>query len=403
MLTNIILRAPVYSQSGYGAHSKDIAMCLWNSQQFNVSILPTGWGGSSVTTNTLTLKEKEALEFMCNNRLHEGVEFIFIHVGIPTEFQKVSKFNVGITAGLESDSINQDWVNGCNQMDLVIVPSNVIRDIFIKCGVKCKVEVVEEGVDTQIFNEKPVEITNNIFDEVDTPHNLLSIGQWLQGGVGEDRKGIGLLINTFLKAFKDDKKVGLILKTHITNNSSVDYYYVKERLKELKGNLEFPKIYLLHGELSTTQLVNLYKHPKVNGFVSLTSGEGWFRPLAESIACDLPTIVTGWGGHMHYVNSDYVKTVNYSLKTVPRSALMQPCFSPGMAWAYPDVEDAKRKMRFVIENSLSTKKKAVEYGEIFRKIYNKEIVYSKLVSILDKVSYDVLKGNSIRKIEIEKV
>lgn len=401
MLKNIVLRAPVFSQSGYGAHSKDIAMALWNSQKFNVSILPTGWGGASTSTEGMTLKEKEALEYMCNNKLHQGVPFIFAHVGLPTEFQKIGNFNIGITAGLESDSITQEWVNSCNTMDLVIVSSNVVKDIFIRSGVTSRVEAIEEGVDISIFNDKP--LVEDLFPAIDTSHNLLAIGQWLPGRFGEDRKGIGILIDTFLKTFKDDKNVGLVLKTYITNNSSVDFYRLRKLLKDTiaSHDRKTANIYLVHGNLTTEQLISLYKHPRINGFVSLTSGEGWGRGIAEAIACDLPVAVTGWGGHMHYSNPRYMKLIEYSLKPVSLSAVQSGFFTPDMIWAYPNLEDAKRKMKQLIENPLSNKKNAIEYGKIFRETYNKDIVYLKLVNLLD--SFKFSNDNQPKKILLEKV
>lgn len=389
MQGNIILRAPVYSQSGYGAHSKDIAMSLWDSQKFNMSIVPTGWGGSSTSLEGMTLREKEAMDFMVNNRLHQNSPFIFVHVGIPNEFQKLGTLNVGITAGLEADKIRKEWVEGCNLMDLVIVPSSVIKETFINSGVTTRVEVVEEGVDISIFNNEKISLKKDILENVDTPINLLSIGQWLGGGVGEDRKGIGLLIDLFMKTFEHNKQVGLILKTYLNNNSSMDYTYLLDRLREIKRGRKYPTIHLIHGNLSNNELVSLYKHPKVAGFVSLTSGEGWGRGVAESISCDLPVLVTGWGGHMHYVDTQYVTTVDFSLKQVSRASLMTKFFTPDMVWAYPEEEDSKRKMKYMVDNHILNKKKAVEYGEKFRKMYSKEIVYKKLIVLFEELSHNL--------------
>jgi len=400
--TNIIFRAPVYSQSGYGAHSRDIVMSLWNSQEFNISILPTGWGITSISLNSLSLKEKEALNFMSNNKFHSNSPFIFVHVGIPTEFQRVGRVNIGITAGLEADKIPLSWVKSCNNnVDLIIVPSNFVKNSFIASGVQTPIEVVEEGVDIDIFNEKE-EIVEGLLDNVETSFNLLSTGQWLHGGVREDRKGIGLLIKTFLKVFEHNKNVGLILKTFTNNNSSVDYEFTKERLQEFKGTKKYPRIYLIHGNLTDKEQAGLYKHPKVKGYVSLTSGEGWGRGVAEAIACNLPVAVTSWGGQMHYLNSNYVKLIDYNLGPVSRSALMTRIFTPNMLWAYPNEKDAEKQIKDLVENPISNKKKAVEYGEIFRKLYNKSVIYEKLINIFKKYSQQLDISSSEKKIEIEK-
>ena len=400
MRTNIIFRAPVYSQSGYGSHSKDIVLSLWQTQKFNLSVVPTEWGGSSLSDTGLKSNEKDALFFMTNNKIHKDVPFIFAHVGIPTEFQKIGKINVGITAGLEANKINQDWVNGCNLMDLIIVPTTFVKETFQSSGVTTRVEVVGEGVDTTIFNNTPLDI--DILKDISTPVNILSTGQWLPGRIGEDRKGIGILIDTFMKAFENDKKVGLILKTYINNNSSVDHTHLIERMKDIKGGKEFPRIHVVHGNLTNEEMASLYKSPKVCGFVSMTSGEGWGRGIAEAAACDLPIVVTGWSGHMDYINSLYSKTIDFNLKQVPRNLLYTKYFTSDMVWAYPNIEDAKRKVRNLVENPISHKSKAKEFGSIFRKNYNKDVVYERIVELFDELSLKMSLGNS-SSIILEKI
>jgi glycosyltransferase involved in cell wall biosynthesis len=398
---NIVLRAPVFSQSGYGAHSRDIAISLWNSQKFNIAILPTQWGGSTNTADTIPVKDKEVLLFMCNNVIHKYVPFIFVHVGIPSEFTKVGNLNVGITAGLESNKIPKEWVDKCNLMDLVIVPSNFQRDVFKNSGVTAKIAVVEEGVDTSIFNNNPVNsdvFVYKLLDDLPCEKNLLGVGQWLQGGIGEDRKGIGLLINLFVKTFENNKKVGLVLKTQISNNSSYDYYHIQQRIKSIKGNALYPKITLLHGNLTDEEMSIIYKHPKITGFVSLTSGEGWGRSIAEAVACDLPVAVTGWSGHMHFINPKYFNVIDFDLKPVSAGALSTGFFTSDMIWAYPNIEDAKKKIKDLIDNEEENRKKAKEAGEIFRKSFSKESTYSKLIDLFSNLSQSLISKSSLGNI-----
>lgn len=403
MIPNIILRAPVYSQSGYGVHSKDITMALWDSQKFNISLIPTGWAASSISLESINMREKEALNFMSNNLLHKEVPFIFIHVGIPPEFQQIGQINVGVTAGLEADKITKEWVEGCNRVDLVIVPSNFVKEVFQMSGVTSRIEVVEEGVDTTVFNNDTLVIQEDLLKDIEQPINLLGIGQWLGGGIGEDRKGIGILVDTFLKTFEGNPKVGLVLKTYLNNNSTVDFTILKERLKDLKQNRKYPQIHLVHGNLTDQEMVQLYKHPKIAGFVSLTSGEGWGRGIAESIACDLPVAVTGWGGQMHYLNSINAKLIDFTLKQVPHSAVTTRFFTPDMVWAYPNIEDARRKMRDLVENPLSNKKRAKEQGEVFRKTYSKDVIYKKLIILFEELSLKLEEKSLERNFLVEKV
>ena len=55
---------------------------------------------------------------------------IFIQLSVPNEFQPVGKFNIGITAGIETTVCDASWIQGCNKMNLIIVPSNHAKTVF---------------------------------------------------------------------------------------------------------------------------------------------------------------------------------------------------------------------------------------------------------------------------------
>ena len=381
MKPNIVLQAPVFSLSGYGSHARDIALALFEAKKYNISVLPTGWGGTS-TTDNLPVDTHDTLVFMCNNRLQQGSEFTFIHVGIPPEFKKVGRFNIGITAGLEATGLPDAWVKGCNQMDLVIVPSTFMRELFVGCGVTSPVQVVGEGTDINVFNPT-VECKLNL--DLPTSFNFLGGGQWMSQPAGEDRKGIGLLIQLFCEQFADNQDVGLVLKTLTMNTSSPDFYHTKMRIEDIKRGKPFPKIYLIHGDMREDELAQLYRHPKIKAFVSLTSGEGWHRMAAEAAASNLPLIITGWSSHMDFVQKDKANIVSYELKEVPRSVIAGGFFEQGMQWAFPDPANAKRKMRLCYDGYSVALSRAKELGEIFRKNWNREATSKQLVAAIDAV------------------
>jgi len=371
---NIIIQAPAYSLSGYGAHSRDIIEELWESNNFNICLKPTNWGSNS-SANLLSTYIKDILDFCARNNIHNSLEYIFIHVGIPTEFKKESKsINIGITAGLEADYISQEWVNSCNDMNMVIVPSQFEKNIFINSGVKTRIEVVNEGIDITVFNHETPTI---VLDKVTTKFNFLCVGQWLDYNIGIDRKQIGILLDTFYNIFKDNKDVGLLLKTFTYNNSSPDSYFLKERIRELKDkNGSNAKVYLLHGEMTDTEMSSLYNFADV--FISFTSGEGFGRPLAEAMSCDLPIIATGWSGHTEFLSYENSTLLPYKLGAIPNL----PFFEKGMKWAYVNVEKGVEKMLHCVQDYSLYKNKAVIAGKIFRERFNKKITYDKLVNIL---------------------
>ncbi len=386
MKRNIVLRAPVFSLSGYGEHSRDIALSLLKDERFNVSVIPTGWGGSS-TGEHFDESVLSSLVFGCNNKIRERSTFIFIHVGIPTEFEHVGAFNVGITAGLESTRISQKWVEGCNKMDLVIVPTKFASDTFMREGVTKPIIVVPEGVDINTFNDVVSEEEDSII--LDTKFNFLSIGQWINSPFGKDRKQIGLLIDTFLKAFHDDPDVGLVLKTYTNNISSPDRFITKSKIEQIRNGRKDPKIYLLHGELTIEEMASLYRHPKIHAYVSLTSGEGWNRPTAEAVCCGLPIAITGWSGHMDYLNEHNATLINYNFVEVPPEVVQNgEIFERGMRWAMVDVNDAVNKMVEMRHNYINLKTRATDNAVSMQEKYNKEKVYKELNDTLMKIVFE---------------
>jgi glycosyltransferase involved in cell wall biosynthesis len=384
--TNIVFQASVFSLSGYGAHARDLAISLLDDNRFNVSIIPTGWGASS-TVDCLDEKTVQKLIFGVNNKISPHLSYIFIHLGLPSEFERKGAYNVGITAGLEATRISQKWVDGCNLMDLVIVSTNFMRDTFLREGVTKPVLVVNEGVDDKIFNLNPVE--QRVLDPavVTTTTNFLSIGQCQSFMLGKDRKQTVLLLDTFVRAFDGDASVGLIIKTHMNNISSPDRFNIKKQFSRMVGRRAGPKIYLLHGELTELEMAGLYKDPLINAYVSMSSGEGWNRPAAEAMACGLPIIITGWSGHMDYLNSENAILIDYKFQDVPLEVIQAgPWFEKGMKWAYPDVASATEKMRYVKEAPAMAKADAERPAVKFAAKYNKETAYKIFTDTISRIA-----------------
>ncbi|MCK9541088.1 MAG: glycosyltransferase [Novosphingobium sp.] len=380
MKKNIIFSCPAYSMSGYGAHSRDMIEAIWNSGKFNLSILANGWGGST-NSRYLGLNIKDILDFCNHNKITEEQPYTFVHVGIPTEFKRNSKYkNIGVTAGLEADRLPNSWVDGCRNVDLLIVPTQFEKDLFIKSGVKTRIEIVNEGVDTEIFHPLQTPIP---LPQYPTKFNFLAVGQWLNFETGTDRKQIGLLLELFLETFKENEDVGLVLKTYHTNFSTPDLHIVRGKLEELKNNIKSKaRLYLLHGELYDKGLAGLYTHPDIHALISLTSGEGWGRPLAEAMACDLPIIATGWSGHTEFLNANNSVVLPYVLRQIPQSNGMW--FEKNMKWAYVNINDVILAMRDMIINYDNYKKRATIEGVTFREKFNKKVVYQKLIELLEE-------------------
>jgi hypothetical protein len=60
-------------------------------------------------------------------------------------------------------------------------------------------------------------------------------------------------------------------------------------------------------------------------------------------------------------------------------------------------------MKDLVENPLSNKKRAKEQGEIFRKTYNKNFLYKKLVSLFEELGTQLENNSSKNTFLVEKV
>ena len=293
----VLVTAPVGTRSGYGSHSRDICRSLIAMDKFDVKIWPVRWG--STPQNVLSEQnpqDKPIIERLLDNPNMDRQPEIHFHIVVPNEFQPIAKYNIGITAGLETTVMPPEWLEGLNRMNLNLVPANFIKESLSQISfekhdkntkqkigdIKCEtsVEVLFEGADTEIY--KPTkEFSKDLIGElkgIKEDFCFLFVGHWLQGGLGNDRKDLGMLIKTFLETFKNQKKQpALILKTSGASPSILDREEIMGKLREIKNtvNGKLPNIYILHGDLRDEEMNGLYNHPKVKAHVSFTRRGFW--------------------------------------------------------------------------------------------------------------------------------
>lgn len=335
----LVYQGPVSSRSGYGDHARDVLRSFIKMDRFNIKVVDTPWG--ACPRNGLDReKDKDITDLFLTQNLSQKPD-VFVQVSIPSEFNPHGKFNIGITAGIESTLVHQSWLAGMNKMDMNIVPSvhskavfeNTTYDMFDdnrnKIGVmksEKPIEVLFEGADLSMFDSKiPVpEKIDSTLSNIKEDFNFLFVGHWLQGDLGHDRKDIGMLIKTFCETFAGTgKKPGLILKTSNATFSVIDRENLKDKIQKIKNSIgknNLPNIYLLHGDLSTEEMNGLYNHKKVKAHVSFTKGEGYGRPLAEFALSGKPIIVSKWSGQVDFLPEQHTVFLEGSLTQVDESA-----------------------------------------------------------------------------------
>jgi glycosyltransferase involved in cell wall biosynthesis len=404
----MVFCGPVETVSGYGSHARDLVLSLIKMDKFEIKIFPINWGDTPMNA----LDENNTEHFEILSRISkESISVkpdIWIQCTIPTEFNPIGKYNIGITAGIETDVCSPEWVEGCNKMDLILVPSNHAKDIFIQTAYEKKnkltgetigtvkinkpIEVLHEGVRTDIYNKnkKPTESVSEKLNTIKEDFCFLFVGHWLKGDFGEDRKDISGLIYTFLKTFKDTKNPpALILKTSMGTFSRTSKTEIVKKITSIKQMVDgkkLPNIYLLYGDLNEDEMNTLYNHKKVKAFVSFTKGEGYGRPIAEFLTTGKPVIVSGWSGHLDFVNPNGNILLPGQLKPVHDSSVWETVINKGSKWFSVDYTIASNKLLDVhskYNNYLSKSKVSIwdmrntwsydKMSEKFNNILNKRL------------------------------
>mgnify|MGYP003339096039 FL=1 len=240
----VLIMAPVATVSGYGARSRDIAYSVIKSNKYNVKIWNTRWGSTPMNAlDPENAKHKAILDCLLTEPKLETQPEIFVQITVPNEFQRLGKFNIGITAGIETTIASAPWIEGCNRMDLVLTSSEHSKNVLQHSAwmkhnqqtqqaegemrLEKPIEVLFEGVDLDIyFQTKDINKTiNDELKEVKEDFAFLFVGHWLNGDFGEDRKNVSGLIRVFLEAFKNKaahNQPALVLKTSSADFSKID-------------------------------------------------------------------------------------------------------------------------------------------------------------------------------------
>ena len=364
-----VVTAPVATRSGYGAHSRDICRALIKLDKYDVKIWPVRWGNTPMNAlNQDDSNDKMIIDRLLSEPNLPAQPELHIHIVIPNEFQPFAKYNIGITAGLESTVCPPEWIQGMNKMNLNIVPSHFVKDTINALGFDIQndktgekegvlknekpLEVLFEGVDTNIY-KKTNEFSKLLVDElshVEEQFNFLYVGHWLQGGLGQDRKDTGMLVKVFCETFKNMKnQPALIMKTSSAGFSVLDREEMLNRINQIKNTIKgnLPNIYLLHGDFTDDEMNGLYNHPKVKAHVTFTHGEGFGRPLLEATLSEKPIIAPKWSGHVDFLDPSKSVTLDGNLTAVEKGSFPDNFYVEGAQWFTVNYQKASQTLRTI--------------------------------------------------------
>ena len=396
-----IVSCPIDIISGYGSRSRDFVKALIKAkgEDWDIKILSQRWG--ECPYGALSREVPEELDLI--NRVVPQIESqpdVWFQITVANEFQAVGKYNIGVSALVETTILPAELLEGLNKMNLNIVSSNFVKDIaqrtsFDKIDPNTNqkqatinltkpIEVLFEGVDVNKY--KRLEKSNFDLSDIKEEFCFLSVGHWLSGDIGEDRKQLTTLIKSFLVAFKDKKKrPALILKTSLAGFSIMEEEKILDSIDAIRKTVggDMPNIYLVYGELTEEEMNNLYNHEKVKAF-ALVGNEGFGRPYLEfSAASSKPIIASPFSGHLDFLNEEFNVFVKGKVEQIHPSAANQFLIKES-SWFKADQKSVEDTLKAVYENYSKFVDNSKRQGHISRTQFSFDSMVEKLSDILNR-------------------
>lgn len=198
------------------------------------------------------------------------------------------KDNIYIMTMWETDILHRYCVNELNDTAAkVFVPCSWNLETFKKSGVK-NVQLLNLFVDDKYFHYKP---------KKDLSKFVFFCGAHLDNyESANERKDITLIIECFLKLFRDNNKVELVVKASGANKKNISQF--------INSNIKVVYDYLNDEEFS--ELLST-----ADVFISSSKSEGWGFFQIESLAIGRPVITVDYGGVKEFCNRDNSFFIDY--------------------------------------------------------------------------------------------
>lgn len=404
MKKKILVIAPVFSCSGYSQHARIVLNALKEIEdKVDLYLLPTGWAQTHFDTNDF--ENKDWMNYLTykhqqNVQVTKFKYDVSIQLMVPHEWNtEAAEYNIGITALVETDKISPLWIECINRMDKVLTISNFNKDTILSSVYSTEQGVLKVTEPSRIgLATFPVKDYDSITKEesleafdFETDFNYLCCAQ-----LGP-RKNVEDTVKWFVETFHNREDVGLVLKLHIMNNSTIDKDESKKTIRAILN--QFPdkkcKVYMIHGNLSEKQLHSLYVHPKIKAIISTSHGESWGLPLFEAAYMGLPVIAPKFSGYLDFLMQDklvegkkkkkpFFADVDFVLKPVSDQHLWDNVIIKGSLWAFTTEASFKNRLQEVNKDYSRFKSQALKLKEILKEKYSKENVYTQYTKHLEE-------------------
>lgn len=357
--------------------NREMSLRLANNG-FNLSIIPYEPDQYTPAENDPQAKLKDYIS------RSNGSADIHVRHQWPPNLNPPSKGHWVIIQPWEFGTLPIKWVEVfSSKVDEMWVPSSYVRDLYISSGVPAeRVFVVPNGFDEKKFNPKNKPYRLNTKKKF----RFLFVGGTIY------RKGIDILLETYVKTFRKSDNVCLVIKD-MGGESFYKGQTFKEKIAEIKKQKDAPEIEYIDKMLSDKELAGLYTACDV--LVHPYRGEGFGLPILESMASATPAIVTNGGACLDFCNEDISMLAGADKKYLSEKKVGD-LETAGFPWFYevrPD--ELAEKMGFAFNNPKAVKELGKKAADFVHMNFTWDKAFEKLTERIE-----VLKNLPVRRMEI---
>ena len=185
----------------------------------------------------------------------------------------------------ELDRLKPEEVYHLDQLDMVFAFGSWAAGVMRRSGVKTTIQEIHCGVDVDVFAPTPLPEGG--------PTVFVNAGKW------EIRKGHDVLLSAFLRAFRPDDDVRLVM---LCDNPFLTADEASEWVRFYKEHSLADKVVVLPRQPSRRDVARVFSQAHCGVFPS--RGEGWNMEAMELLAMGRHVIATACSAHNDYMNPD---------------------------------------------------------------------------------------------------